>query len=77
MIEKETDPFSKFLKAQILLNEKKPLEAFEALISTFTEAQIANSGYMNLILRTATSLEADPQLLQSIVKAISKNIDKV
>ena len=37
LIEKEIDPFSKFLKAQILLNDKKPHDAFEALVSTFTE----------------------------------------
>ena len=35
LMEKETDPFSKFLKAQILLNDKKQKDAFETLLSTF------------------------------------------
>ena len=38
LIEKETDPYSKFLKAQILLNDKKPKDAFESMLSTFEEA---------------------------------------
>ena len=38
LMEKETDPFSKFLKAQILLNDKKQKDAFETLISTFQDA---------------------------------------
>jgi hypothetical protein len=37
-MEKETDPYSKFLKAQILLNDKKPKDAFESMLSTFEEA---------------------------------------
>ena len=32
---------------------------------------------MDLLLRTATTLEIEPQLMQGVAKAIQKNVDKV
>ena len=73
----ETDTYSVFLRAQILLNDKKPKEAFESLVSAFQDEQVKNAGYTNLLLRTATALEIEPKLLQGVNKAIQKNISKV
>ena len=37
LVADETDTYSVFLRSQILLNDKKPKEAFENLIASFQE----------------------------------------
>ena len=40
LVADETDTYSVFLRSQILLNDKKPKEAFENLISSFKAEQV-------------------------------------
>ena len=77
LVAEESDIYSVFLRSQILLSDKKPKEAFENLIASFQDEQVANAGYVNLLLRTATLFEIKPEVLENVISAIHVNVGKV
>jgi len=77
LVVNENDTYSVFLRSQILLNDKKPKEAFENLAASFRDEQVVNTGFTNLLLKTAASLEIKPEGLTNIISAIQKNAQKI
>ena len=57
LLQDEEDMYSVFLRSQILLADKKPIEALVNLTQNFEESLVACAGYCNLLLRTAISFE--------------------
>jgi len=70
LLDGERDIFAVFLRSQILLSDKKPRQALVNLAENFDNALVANSGYCNLLLRSALSLDLSYDEMKKMVDAV-------
>ena len=73
LLQDEQDMYSVFLRSQILIADKKPIEALVNLTQNFEEDLVACAGYCNLLLRTAVSFELPIAQVQKLVTAIENS----
>lgn len=67
----EEDMFSIFLRSQILLADKKPLEALVNLVQNYQSSLVACAGYTNLLVKSAIQFELGLDNMQKIIDTIT------